>query len=97
MALLLLAAAALQGCLHGAPRRPVAAATGPGSSAREPILVSGFDDEVRYIQGQACPGGGHPVVGDDFPLFSGERRCFLDRVEGSCGSARRAWYFMLCE
>lgn len=86
------------GCLHGEPRRPdEGRARGPGSSSREPILVSRFDDEVRYIQSQGCPGGGHPLVGDDSPLFSGERRCFLDRIEGSCDSSSRAWYFMLCE
>jgi hypothetical protein len=95
---LLLSSAALQGCLHGEPRRPDGGrAGGPGSSANEPILVSRFDEEVRYIQRQTCPEGGHPVVGDDSPLFSGERRCFLDRIEASCGGISRAWYFKLCE
>jgi hypothetical protein len=94
----LLSSAALQGCLHGAPHRPDdVRAGGPGSSANEPIVVTHLDEEVRYIQRQTCPEGGHPVVGDDSPLFSGERRCFLDRIEAICGSVRRAWYFKFCE
>jgi hypothetical protein len=63
----------------------------------DPILVSRLDDELLFIQAQSCSGGGHPLVGDDMPLYSGERRCVLDRIEGSCGTESRAFYFLLCE
>jgi hypothetical protein len=86
------------GCLTGAPLRPAQENwEGPGASARDPILVEHLDDEIRYITAQRCSDGSVQVVGDDYPLYSGRRRCFLDRIEGTCGADTRAYYFLLCQ
>jgi hypothetical protein len=96
-ALLALGAAGM-GCVTGAPLRPVQEGwEGPGASAADPILVDHLDDEIRYITAQRCSDGSVQVVGDDYPLYSGRRRCFLDRIEGTCGADTRAYYFLLCE
>jgi hypothetical protein len=94
----LLALAAGVGCVTGERLRPAQEDwEGPGASAADPILVDHLDDEIRYITAQRCSDGSVQVVGEDYPLYSGQRGCFLDRIEGTCGGDTRAYYFLLCE
>ena len=97
-AVLFALSAAGRGCVTGAPLRPAQENwEGEGASAGDPILVDHLDDEIRYITAQRCSDGSVQVVGDDYPLYSGQRRCFLDRIEGTCGADTRAYYFLLCQ
>jgi len=103
--LALLAAGALAACASApaAPPKP----KGPlGLSQDNPLHVERMSDEIDYIKGQRCEGGGQWRIGEQKTLPSPPENeesretagCSLDKFSVTCSTTgeRSAFFFLQC-